>query len=144
MRYNFRLDKILKLRKYMEKKAQLELAHVINLYNKEKQNLKNLISDKQKSVILCKEILKRGIDARYYRIYLEYMYFLNKMIEKGQIKISDLEKEIISKQDILKEITIKRKVLEKLKDKRKGEYLYNFNRKEQSLIDELFLLKKEK
>lgn len=140
-KYNFRFEKILKLREYEEKKAQQELAQVIQIYKGKEKLLHDLLRKREKKLEDCMKIIREGTDGSYHKIYREYIEILKIKISQCVEEIKELKAEIVEKQEKLKELSSKKQALVRLKERKINEYLYEINKKEQAQIDELFLLK---
>ena len=141
-KFNFKLQSLLKYRKYLEDLAKQETSKALKNVIESKKTIEKLKSDYSKvSDELNKAILKK-ISADEFRQYHDYLnYIENDISEKTTVKIK-LQKIFLDKQKILTQKTVNKKVVELLKKKKTTQYMEEFHKAEQNITDEVAVLKK--
>ncbi|MDX9872912.1 MAG: flagellar export protein FliJ [Clostridia bacterium] len=135
--FQFRLAAIMRLREYHEKQRREEVARCLQLLNaalRRENELKEQLSDLEKEIAERQEgtiQIEDVVIRQNYRIYLQ------KLLD-GQSKLVALRQNQLqeAKQKLL-EAMKEKKVLQKLQEKKFAEYVYEQEKKEQALQDEL-------
>ena len=137
----FRLEHVLRLREFDEKKAKLELGNVlgkISAVNFEILEAKNqiLASDLEYNKFLSKPRKLHEI-----RIFSFIMDSLQRKINKKENDLTILNKELEEKKNNLRIAEGKLKVLEKLKEKQYEKFKNKMNKKELNEVDDHTIMK---
>ncbi|WP_024468698.1 flagellar export protein FliJ [Treponema pedis] len=139
-RFNFRLEKLLHLREFYERKAEIELAHAIAYLDSLKLALKNIANlyaqNSQKlnfdgSTVSIDEL--HSIQNCIIRLNKEKDELINKSVQ-AQIVIDE-------KRKIYIEAASKRKAISKLKEKKLEEWKKENIKAEDDFIDDLVTYK---
>jgi flagellar FliJ protein len=142
-RFHFRLDSVLRYRKYLERTAQIRLgiAEQAFINCREKidslKRLRKTVSDK----LECEG--QKGMRVHAYQIYKLYIEKIDSDITFEQQRLQELIVSRERKREELKSTSIKKKSLARLKDieyTRNKEYSTLL---EQKAIDELILLRRK-
>ena len=142
MAFEFSLERVLRYRAHMEKKAQFELAYELGQYRRKKEHLKNVIKEKEDVSYTQKKLIKKGTTSYIYSLYQDYIEVLREEILKVTDNIGQIEDRIIEKQHVLKDQSIRRQTIDKLREKMLKDYIYQYNKNEQMQMDELFIMRR--
>lgn len=140
--FNFRLERVLTYRKYLEKKALAGLCKVKNECDEKRESIKRVIEQRSK---LADDRFAQGIKGvavPRFQIYTSFLQKLNSDLESGHIEIRNTEQRVKSQEAVVRSEMIKRKALETLKGHRLQTYLYETGQEEQMLLDELAINKR--
>jgi len=133
-RFIFRLEKVLDLRSYEEKQAQLKLA----AQNAKCQILENeIVNLRQRK---ASAFLERGSAASDAFTLLAYENYGHRLDSQAQRKTAEFEKEWMKREELLElflEAQKKRKVLDKIRDKRHQQWHIERNRQEVKKVDDI-------
>lgn len=140
-KFNFRLQKVLDVKKYKEEEKKQELAKLLLEYKKEEEFLFYLRDNQTKYQNELKEKQQGDMDIFELIFYYTYLYKLSydiknqqDILQKLEIKISDKREEVIS-------ASRERKVFEKLKDKKFSQWKQEQDLQEQKFLDEIGIIK---
>lgn len=135
--FDFKLQKVLDYRENIEKVSKEEFSYKLSIFNKEKEDLKTLLSKRE--IIKSKsytEALKTSNDLIVYQRYVD---FLDTSIINKKALIEKAEKELEKARLNLIKSTKDKKIMEILKENAFEDYLDNENKLEQSKLDDIAL-----
>ncbi|MFQ5674768.1 MAG: flagellar export protein FliJ [bacterium] len=138
-RRKFHLQKVLDVRKLVEKSRQKELASITQKLAAEQKALAGLENKRDDFTRTMNEI--RKAEASQFRGNQAYLETLNGSIVEQSRTISAVEKEVDEKRQRLMEASKEKKALEKLKEKQVARDIYQENKIEQAVIDEVAIQK---
>jgi len=142
-KFKFRLEAVLRYRKYRERNAQLELVKAKNAVV-EKQNLiERLKQNRLQAILELKDHEDEGISVGRHRFYTNYITGTDAALEEEQKQLRVLEKVMRKHQELVKKEQIKRKTLEKIEEKQKNEYVSDFIKFEQKSMDEMVVIRRQ-
>jgi len=139
-RFSFRLEKVLRYRKYLETKAQIKLMDAINEYHEKETSIKLLVARRMELADECSGEKKKGMDVARYRLYYHYFHKLNDEQEAGGIALKKTEEKVQTQRMLLTKESIKKKTLETLKDVQHGRYQEISGKEEQKMMDETAII----
>ena len=132
-KFNFSLDKVLTLRAFYEKQAEIALSRAVS----ERDIVKNKIENIDAKVLEYSPIFSQDVD-------MSILLSTENYIKGLKVKKVELEEELISLESKVKlciekytEKSKDRKILERLKDKKFEEWKKAFNKEEAIIIDEI-------
>ncbi len=132
-KFNFSLDKVLTLRAFYEKQAEIALSRAVS----ERDIVKNKIENIDLKVLEASPIFSQDID-------MAILLWTENYIKGLKVRKLELEKELISLEEKVKlciqkysETSKDRKILERLKDKKFEEWKKSFDKEEIISIDEI-------
>lgn len=138
-KFSYRLEKVLRYRKYLEKKAQKRLSDTIYEYQT-KENLIKEIENKQKVLAgNCSKEKLRGIDVVRYRNYNLYSKKLCDDQERELLALKETKEAIQINRSLLQKELIRKKQLEKLKEVQRCRYMQFAEKDEQKQSDETLI-----
>jgi len=132
-KFSFSLDKVLSLRIFYEKEAEIALSRAVS----ERDIVKNKIENIDAKVLEYSPIFSQDVD-------MSILLSTENYIKGLKVKKVELEEELISLESKVKlciekytEKSKDRKILERLKDKKFEEWKKAFNKEEAIIIDEI-------
>ena len=135
--FRFRLQKVLVVRKYKEDLVKNELARVTKVYNEERRSLENQTRAYRRALDELKEKERGVLSIHEIVSYHMYISGLSLRIKAQEMRVSEIEEEIVRVRGKLVEASKERKSIEKLRDKHYQTYLQEINKIEQDIIDEV-------
>ena len=135
--FRYRLAGIMRLKEYSEKLRRDELGKCMmefNLAVEQENALENEISLFKQKVTRSRQ---GKIDLNQLALEHDYMRYRKYCLTRQQEVVAERQKEAEEARHRLFEAMKERKALEKLKEKKQEQYLYEQNRIEQALLDDL-------
>ena len=131
-RFNFKLEKILKLRENREKETEIELGKAVGTLSAIETRIKNVAEEKVTAAgnRFCGNI-------NQIRAYEFYIQRLDKTKETLLVSAAEAELEVEKAREIYLDASRDRKVFTKLKELREKEYRHNVNLEEIKIIDDI-------
>ncbi|MBU3950077.1 MAG: flagellar export protein FliJ [Proteobacteria bacterium] len=143
-RFSFRLEKVLRYRKYLEKKAQKKLSDTLYEYQNMENSIKEIENKQIKLSDKCSEEKRRGIEVLRYQRYNLYFKKLNDDQEKECLALKETEEAVQLHRNLLKKELIRKKMLEKLKEIQSSRYMLYAEKDEQKQSDEAVIVRAER
>lgn len=141
MRYRFKLEPVLRVRRRKEDLLKEDLARLKRLCDREKRVLRELLSDRQRSEEDMAGTAFAGpggdLDLDGVLQYDAYLLWLSDRIERAVGSILELEERVRGKTQEVVEASREKKIVERLKEKGFEAYLREILRVEQNELDEV-------
>ncbi len=138
MKFQFKLEKVLKHKHILEKQAQRDFAEMQRKLDEQLNILKDLENSLKNTYNERYNFIASGQNVSASLDFVQKAYEGYKVMIASQMKIIEgLEKIVEEKRLRLVEATKERKVFEKLKDKKKDEYIREEKKKDQKRTDEI-------
>ncbi|MFH2045475.1 MAG: flagellar export protein FliJ [Pseudomonadota bacterium] len=138
-KFSYRLEKVLRFRKYLEKKAQKKLSDTIYEYQT-RENLIKDIENKQKELASnCNKEKLRGMDVVRYQNYNLYSKKLFDDQERELVALKETNESVQLHRSLLQKELIRKKQLEKLKEVQRSRYMQFAEKDEQKQSDETLI-----
>jgi flagellar FliJ protein len=137
MKFSFRFERVLTIRRYEEDKIKNQLALLQNELHNERQKLKDLYLELEENNKKLTDSLRGNIDIN---LMNSYRYHIERIIEKLDVQkkiIYQISEEIKVKRVQLMKAMQKVKVLEILREKKLKEHLKFLEYKEEETLDEI-------
>ncbi len=138
-RFKFSLETLLKYRINIEKKKKEEWARARKERIEAEERLERIYQEERERRELLESLMEGEIDLKFFNLTQRYIGQLMRL-EKIQSKIVEEKKKI--EEEKLKEWIEARKskkVLENYREKKWKEYLYELDKEEQKIVDDIFL-----
>jgi len=135
-KFVFRLDRVLKLRRQIEERIEIEFA----LKNSEYIAVKNEIERNKEELMLFiseNSIIEGSFSIEEIQAADNYIFRLEKRIKDLKVELDEKKKELDRVRELLNEAKKARKILEKLREKRLNEYINAANREEVNELDDI-------
>lgn len=137
--YSFRLNKILDYRKYLRKRAQIDVFNARIECQKREKELLGLVDQRAEISEECSEEETRGMSVPVYQIFQSFMKKIDYDLKDAHLKLNEEKEKVMVKEAILKIASIKKKTLETLKDLQYKKYMETMRREEQKILDEIVI-----
>ncbi len=141
--FAFRLDRILKYRKHLEKRAQTDLVKAEAQYKQMQREAQTIGQKRRQIAQKCIDEELKGINAARYQIYQTFMQKLELDLEKIHLNLKEKKKQISAQKECVKRESMKKKTLESLKELQHQRYMQISAREEQKAIDEIVVIGRE-
>ncbi len=141
-RFDFRLSSLLDFREYLERLAKKEIAVALRNVKNSQKAIDKLKDKYIKTAIELDQIILKGMTTQQLQLYNKYLDIMDQSIVQEKLKKNELNRILDQKMLELTKKTIDKKVIEKLKQKKKAEYMEEYRKSEQKIIDEIVSLKK--
>jgi flagellar FliJ protein len=141
-RFTFRLESLLKYRKYMELLAQQETAKAYKDVKASGMRIQDLKAVLLQGSEVLDQAAAKGISAVEFKSHADFLDGVADDRAREIIRKARLEIVLGEKQAALTQKSVDKKVLERLKARKKSEYMGEFLRSEQNASDEISSLKK--
>ena len=134
----FKLEPVLKHRKRIEEKIQIELADLKTAHGKAQKRLDSLHHAKNRNEEEILNKYKKGkTSLSEIILYIHYIKKLKMDIEQQREAVRKLEERMEDKRKELLKASQERKIIEKLKENSEREYIRLLLRKERVFLDEI-------
>lgn len=137
--YSFRLNKILDYRKYLRKRAQIDVFNARIECQKREKELLSLVDQRAEISEECSEEETKGMSVPVYQIFQSFMKKIDYDLKDAHLKLNEEKEKVMVKEAILKIASIKKKTLETLKDLQYKKYMETMRREEQKILDEIVI-----
>lgn len=140
-KYKYRFQSLLRIRELQEEMAVREFRDAVRLYAEAVEALDGLRGEK---VGLLDEMLQQrsaGTDLKIQQLFLDYLKALDGRITNQQAEVHQRNETVEERREELVESMRERKTLESLHVKDYERHLVELRRWEQSIVDELSLLR---
>ena len=137
--YSFRLNKILDYRKYLTKRAQIDVFNARNECKKREKKVIKLVEQKSEILEECNEEETKGMCVPVYRIFKTFLQKIDYDLEEAHLRLNEEKENVIVKEAMLKQASINKKTMETLKDLQYKKYIENLGREEQKILDEIVI-----
>lgn len=142
-RFQFRLDRLLKVREYAERQLEISVAEATRVCLELTGRIDALAAERAQTVMdrgassAASPERSTMLDMAALVARDRYMVLIDRKTEEltGELAIRDQERETVREK--LAEASRARKVLDKLKERKNGEYYHDSQRHANSVIDEL-------
>ena len=137
--YSFRLNKILDYRKYLRKRAQIDVFNARIECQKREKELLGLVDQRAEISEECSEEETKGMSVPVYQIFQSFMKKIDYDLKDAHLKLNEEKEKVMVKEAILKIASIKKKTLETLKGLQYKKYMETMRREEQKILDEIVI-----
>ncbi|MEW6620448.1 MAG: flagellar export protein FliJ [bacterium] len=136
--FNFRLERVLEVKKYNEDKLKTQLAHLKREYLQQENLLWSLQEDLQTQIFLLGE-RQKNLTLTIEEIIWGYNYIvkLRENIENQKKRLNELNEEIKEVTKKLIGASQEKQILENLKERKFEEFKLGVEKQEQEFMDEV-------
>ena len=132
--FSFNLEKVLKLRKFHEDEAKIELGKAISYLSSLENQIKTIA---QERVRAAGDQFRPGNNAIMIQQYMYYLIRLDNLKEQLLKEAAMAELKVEEARELFMEASRDRKVLDKLKEKRQKEYRKEMLLEESKTLDDI-------
>lgn len=126
-KFKYRFEKVLSFKKHLETQKQRDLAEVVDIEQKQKQKILEVLDDRSKHQKQEKKYLTGKINSSLLARYSRYYTRLKQMEISGRELLVNIREEAEKRRKILVEATKQRKIYDKLKDRHLEKYTAEMN-----------------
>ena len=137
--FSFRLNKILDYRKYLRKRAQIDVFNARNECQKREKEVVRLNEKRTEISKECSEEETKGMSVPVYQLFTTFMQKIDDDLKEAHLRLNEGKDEVMVREAILKQASIKKKTLETLKDLQYKKYMETLGREEQKILDEIVI-----
>lgn len=131
------MDKVLEVKRILEKKRAKELADSIKAFNREQYSLDQLWMQREGLLQEMRTRMLGIINLDELTPYYGYLGRLTDKILMGKSKLEELRQQVDDRRDKYFAANREKRVLERLRERKYEDYLYKAGREEQSFLDEI-------
>ena len=142
-KFHFRLDSVIRYRRYLERAAQIKLGTTEQALINCRKKIDSLGRLRKTFSNELEHEEKKGMNTGIYQIYKLYIDKIDRDISSQQQNLKELITSRDQKREELKSASIQKKSLERLKVIEYSRHKKDFKLFEQNAIDELVLLRKK-
>ena len=140
--FTFRLESILRYRKYLEKRAQGNLARAREELSRREKSVQSIHQRRKDIEVESENRVAKGIDVSVYRLYFAFSQRLQDDLDEAIHRLMESEKEVHTKKIAVKEASVKKKSLSVLRDQYWKEYTEGLEKEERKALDELVIMRR--
>ncbi len=142
-RFKYRLESVLQYRRFLEKRAMLQLAKLKQEYRAIEKRIRRIAHKRLKVAEQCRSEGFEGVDVSLYENYQSYLQKLKVDLNEASAELKEKEDAIHNQESVLKAETIKKKALEIHKESRLKAHRELTEKEEQKFLDELVIRRQE-
>ncbi len=140
-KFEFRLEPVLKYRRYLERLAQQETARAhMNLKNCENK-IMGLKAEYEAQGNKMENAVLDGVSASEFRAFCQYIWAVESGLEEAESEKMDLTRVLDEKIVELKQKSVDKKVMDLYREKQRDRYVQEIIKAEQKELDEISSLK---
>ena len=137
--FSFRLNKILDYRKYLRKRAQIDVFSARNECQKREKEVIRLVAKRSEITEECSEEETKGMCVPVYHLFTAFMQKIDDDLKEAHLRLNEGKDKVMMKEAVLKQASIKKKTLETLKDMQYKKHMETLGREEQKILDEIVI-----
>ncbi|MBQ7669069.1 MAG: flagellar export protein FliJ [Clostridia bacterium] len=137
MAFKFKFEAILNLKVRMEDMKKAELRRISKELEDEKEKLKNLMQEREVLYEKVREKSSRGITKQELITFNNYVSVLKRKITNQKSVIFEISTRLDKVRQELVKVSQEKKMFEILKEKKYDEYMKEYYKKEQEVVDNL-------
>ena len=137
MAFEFKFEAILNLKVRMEDMKKAELRRISKELEDEKEKLKNLMQEREVLYEKVREKSSRGITKQELITFNNYVSVLKRKITNQKSVIFEISTRLDKVRQELVKVSQEKKMFEILKEKKYDEYMKEYYKKEQEVVDNL-------
>ena len=141
-RFKFRLESVLKYRRFTEKKEMMRLMQHKKTCEEIKKSINSLTAQRSDMALKCSRAGAQGASVFKYLSYKSFLTSLQEDIEAAHCELREKEHCVREQEAVLKKETMKKKVLERLRERRLEGHREMIAKREQKYLDELVINKR--
>lgn len=141
-KFKFKLDGLLKLREFNEKKIKIELGEILKEINHIEELIAKMNRDIDDTYKAQDELIKSSADGRMLQFFPYYIQGRKEDIKNKETLLWSLRKKYQAKVEELAMARGQVKILENFKDKKVHEWKKERDKKEQETIEEILMMRR--
>jgi len=141
-KFKFKLDGLLKVREFNEKKIKIELGEILKEIGATEEQIAKMNRDIDETYKAQEELIATSADGRLLQFFPFYIQGRKEDIKNKENLLWSLRKKYDNKVQELAQARGQVKVLENFKDKKKVEWTKEKDKKELETIEELLMIRR--
>lgn len=141
MSFQFRFEKILTMKEKEKESALNEMNVARKTKELAEQQLLELVNRKERYLRDYQTSMRTSLTVTEIQEREQYLLFLNKQIERERTKVENLTRELALKNQLLLSKNQEEKMWSTWRDKSYDAYAENLKREEQSVLDEMAVIR---
>ncbi len=141
-KFKFKLDGLLKVREFNEKKIKIELGEILKEIGATEEQIAKMNRDIDETYKAQEELVATSADGRLLQFFPFYIQGRKEDIKNKENLLWSLRKKYDNKVQELAQARGQVKVLENFKDKKKVEWTKEKDKKELETIEELLMIRR--
>jgi len=140
-RFDFKLEPLLKYRKYQERLAQQKTAKAHMDVQDCEMQISRLLYARSENVRNMDQIVDQGVSAVEFKRYYQYQDAVENSIQQEIVRKRQLQRILNEKLTELKQKSVEKKAMETYREKRRYQYSQEMIRNEQKTMDDILSVK---
>ena len=136
-KYQFRLQRVLEVKETIQELRQRELGESVQVLEQEKSAMEHLNKQMASTQNGLRNVVKKRCRPTELRLYYDYTAFVRGNMDVQEQKIQDANKDVLRRNILLVKAYKDREVIARFKERRKKEFMDDYLKEEQSVIDEI-------
>ncbi len=141
-KFKFKLDAVLKMREFKEKKIKIELGEILREIGEVEEKIAAANKAIDETYSAQETFMADPAAGRMIQFFPYFIQGKKEEIKNKENLLWSLRKKYDAKIKELAEARGEVKVMENFKDKKKGEWTKEYNKKQQESIDELLMIRR--
>ena len=141
-KFKFKLEGLLKLRKFDEQRVKLEIGQIVSEIQKVKDRIEQLHQDINEAYKARDIELKENVSGQFLHFFPMFLKGKQEDIENNESLLFALQRKYDAKIAELNEVRGKVKVVENLKEKELDKHKKMVNKKEEEKIQDILLMRR--
>jgi flagellar FliJ protein len=141
-KFKFKLDGLLKLREFNEKKIKIELGEILKEINHIEELIAKMNRDIDETYKAQDELIRSSADGRMLQFFPYFIQGRKEDIKNKETLLWSLKKKYQAKVEELALARGQVKILENFKDKKQHEWKKERDKKEQESIEEILMMRR--
>ncbi len=141
-KFKFKLDAVLKMREFKEKKIKIELGEILREIGDVEEKIAAANKAIDETYVAQETFMADPAAGRMIQFFPYFIQGKKEEIKNKENLLWSLRKKYDAKIKELAEARGEVKVMENFKDKKKGEWTKEYNKKQQENIDELLMIRR--
>ena len=137
LRFNYRLEPLLNVKRQMEDKAKNDLAKKIIKMKEEQDKLDEVCNKRERCIDRFEEESSSGVSVGRFRQYGNYLFYMNKQLQLQQKHLDNASQDVEIYREKLIESVKEKKMLETLKEKKLQQYMEDISSWEEKILEEV-------
>ncbi len=140
-RFHFKLEPLLKYRKYQERLAQQKTAKAHMDVQDCEMQISGLLYARSENVRNMDQIVDQGVSAVEFKRYYQYQDAVENSIQQEIVRKRQLQRILNEKLTELKQKSVEKKAMETYREKRRYQYSQEMIKNEQKTMDDILSVK---
>jgi flagellar FliJ protein len=142
--FSFRLDKVLRYRAHLERRVRLQFCEAVTRMKEQEGLVRHLGAQRMAAANTLAEARSRGMSGHRDQIHVSFLRYLTESVTEAQGELEKRRERLELLRTLLSLATRKKKSLESLKEEQFRRFREAAEKREQKLLDELVVIRRER